>query len=325
MQVIEQLQHFTESLNRPRDANAWYQFLLTLIDELFIQTADDHFQTVITAIESFIEYCQHADFKDEISLNVVREFLTHHFSQPDPGRQFMVGQVTFCSMLPMRSIPFKIVAVLGLNEGEYPRQRVNVGFDLMSLSDSRIGDRSRRGDDRYLFLEAIISARKSLYLSYQGRSIKNNKDRQPSIVLKELMDYLEQGYGWNLYAKDKLNIRQLAMQPYSDKKTILASMQVFDKKVVSVYLLRGKSNAESRHEKFVIADSIFPQLIMIRLNLSDEYTVDIALTIEEVVRFFQHPARAFAQKKLKLYLDDSNEALNDIEPFDSDHLSRYLF
>ena len=148
------------------------------------------------AIEHLVDYCQDAEFDDAISLAVVVNFLSGQFSQPDPGRQFMIGQVTFCSMLPMRSIPFKVIAVLGLNDGDFPRQRQPLSFDLMASTPARIGDRSRRGDDRYLFLEAIISARKSLYLSYQGRSIKTNTEKQPSLVLKELLEYLTYGYGW---------------------------------------------------------------------------------------------------------------------------------
>jgi len=104
----------------------------------------------------------------------------------------------------MRSIPFKVIAVLGLNDGEFPRQRQALGFDLMSLSKAKLGDRSRRGDDRYLFLEAIISARNSLYLSYQGRNIKNNNEKQPSLVVKELMEYLAQGYGWQ-FSEEQVN------------------------------------------------------------------------------------------------------------------------
>jgi len=55
------------------------------------------------------------------------------------------------------SIPFKVIAVLGLNDGEFPRQRQPLGFDLMTQAKARLGDRSRRGDDRYLFLEAIYA------------------------------------------------------------------------------------------------------------------------------------------------------------------------
>lgn len=73
--------------------------------------------------------------------------------------------------MPMRSIPFKVVCLLGMNDGVYPRQLAPLGFDLMSQKPRR-GDRSRRDDDRYLFLEALISAQQTLYISYIGRSIQ---------------------------------------------------------------------------------------------------------------------------------------------------------
>jgi len=218
--IIEHLQYFNFQLAKARTPTQWHQFLLELLDNLFDLSQEDSFTTIIQAIESLVEYTEQANFEHLIELGIVREFLDNHFSQPDPGRQFMIGQVTFCSMLPMRSIPFKVVAILGLNDGEFPRQRTPLAFDLMAMSSFQLGDRSRRGDDRYLFLEAIISARQNLYLSYQGRNIKNNKEKQPSIVLKELMDYLSQSFHWQILTGTQENLRQLPMQPYSEKNYI---------------------------------------------------------------------------------------------------------
>lgn len=317
MLVIEQLQYFTTQLNKPRTPQEWHQFLLSFIDDMFETSNEEGFNSVFSAIESFVENCQHANFSEKIELTILREYLNSHFSQPDPGRQFMVGQVTFCSMLPMRSIPFKVVAVLGLNDGEYPRQRAPLGFDLMSLSQSRIGDRSRRGDDRYLFLEAIISARQALYLSYQGRSIKNNNQRQPSIVLKELMDYLEQAYGWQLLSEDNSDLRQLAMQPYSEKNYI-GKYAGFDKKWLALSPSQQTSKLNNQADA---SDSQNNQALVIDVNECQKFS----LTLNDLTRFFTHPSRYFAQTKLALYLDNYDEQLLDIEPFDSDHLSRYLF
>ena len=325
MLVVEQLQYYSQQLNTARTPQSWYQFLQTLINDIFDVGSDENFKNVFAAIESFVEYCQHASFEQKIDLNILREFLNNHFSQPEPGRQFMVGQVTFCSMLPMRSIPFKIVAVLGLNDGEFPRQRAPLGFDLMSLSQSRIGDRSRRGDDRYLFLEAIISARKSLYLSYQGRSIKNNNERQPSIVLKELMDYLSQAYQWKLLGDDTHDIRQLAMQPYSDKN-YLGKYAGFDNKWLALspaYQLQSIGGSEylnlSEYEEASVNKNAHQQK-----NQETDY-YNLSLQSNDLVRFFVHPSRYFAQKKLSLYLDNVTDQLEDVEPFESDHLSRYIF
>lgn len=203
MQIIEQLQFFAQHLSSDKNSSSWLSFLHNLLDELFICDDELAFDIINNALNSLVDFCEEANYYHKISLSVVRDFLQNHFSEPDPGRQFLVGQVTFCSMLPMRSIPFKVIAVLGLNDGKFPRQRQPLGFDLMAITPSKIGDRSRRGDDRYLFLEAIICARSALYLSYQGRNIRNNNELQPSLVLKELMEYLDLGYGWSLLNKNE--------------------------------------------------------------------------------------------------------------------------
>ena len=93
----------------------------------------------------------------------------------------------------MRSIPFKVVCLLGMNDGQYPRTVPKDGFDLMNNRQRR-GDRSRRDDDRYMFLEAILSAQSHLYISYVGQSLQDNSKKVPSVLVTELMEYCQQNY-----------------------------------------------------------------------------------------------------------------------------------
>ena len=320
MLLIEQLQTFASSLSQARDAAGWQVFLKGLVEDLFDVEADNSFTLIYQAVESLVEYCSHAQFNDVIDLVVIRDFLNSHFSQPDPGRQFMVGQVTFCSMVPMRSIPFKIIAVLGLNDGEFPRQRQPLGFDLMDISPPQLGDRSRRGDDRYLFLEAIISARQALYLSYQGRNINNNKPKQASLLLKELMEYLSLGYGWSLLDEQQEHIRQLAMQPFS-LKNYQQQYASFDDKWLTLRHGRGTDtpglNTAKTPEPAVFS---IPTPIM----AADTQTTKLILEASELVRFYQHPAKHFAQGQLALFFEHNSLLLDDAEPFVSDRLQGYL-
>ena len=314
MLIIEQLQTYAHSLSTPRTVKNWQVFLFSLVDELFIADNDTGFTIVSQAIESMVEFCAHAHFDDEIDLAIVRDFLDHHFSQPDPGRQFIVGQVTFCSMLPMRSIPFKVIAVLGLNDGEFPRQRQPLGFDLMSITPAKLGDRSRRGDDRYLFLEAIISARRSLYLSYQGRNIKNNAPKQASLVLKELMEYLHKGYGWQFTSEEATedncaDLRQLPMQPFS-QQNYFGSYPSFDKN----WLQLSK----------VSQQELIPLSIAPEASEGETKSTDIEILLTQLIAFFQHPSKAFAQQQLNLYFEQRDIELDDIEPFEHNRLQSYL-
>lgn len=93
----------------------------------------------------------------------------------------------------MRAIPFKLVCLLGMNDGDYPRAQPPLDFDLMG-SDYRPGDRSRREDDRYLLLEALLSARDQLYISWVGRSIRDNSERPACVLIGQLRDHIASGW-----------------------------------------------------------------------------------------------------------------------------------
>tara|TARA_R110002167_G_scaffold365860_1_gene591674 strand:+ start:7521 stop:11234 length:3714 start_codon:yes stop_codon:yes gene_type:complete len=363
MLFIEQLQSFAQQLNTPRTATAWQRFLLNQLELLFatnsffstnvkqtkssqanvlqvnvLQANNQQINSQIEnslviieqAISALVEYCLHAHFEEKIDLVIVVDFLNNHFSQGDASRQFMVGQVTFCSMLPMRSIPFKVIAVLGLNDGEFPRQRQPLGFDLMAQSPPMLGDRSRRGDDRYLFLEALISARHALYLSYQGRNIKNNNEKQPSLVLKELMDYLTQGYGWN-FAKGKSNsengedennniqLQQMPMQPFSEENYLAAD---FSKNSASSIV---KASFDANWLKLSKNDHSSVTVNESALVINDDEKIALtSLTANDLIRFFQHPSKMFAQQALNLYLETNKVELDDVEPFSANYLESYL-
>jgi exodeoxyribonuclease V gamma subunit len=329
MLAIEQLQQFALTVTKARTPKEWQSYLLEQLDLLFSRglhssamstNIDNALQTIDDAIASFVEYTEHASLTDKIDLNIITDFLNKHFSQGDSSRQFMVGQVTFCSMLPMRSIPFKIIAVLGLNDGEFPRQRQPVGFDLMTHAKAKLGDRSRRGDDRYLFLEAIISARQALYLSYQGRNIKNNSEKQPSIVLKELMDYLAQGYGWNIDQTNDSNIRQMAMQPFSIENYLKHSNT--SKAIQGSFDANWLTLAKEHEDTITQDNSIFitdkpDVLVQEKLDIVD-------IDASQLIKFFQHPSKVFAQHNLNLTLDNRDLVIDDVEPFSSNYLESYL-
>jgi len=338
MLFIEQLQHFSHQLNSARTAKAWQNFLLNQLEVLFstqvafstnttkktelqatLQTnnqIDNSIAIIEQAIASLVEYCEHAHFDEEIGLPIIVDFLNNHFSQGDASKQFMVGQVTFCSMLPMRSIPFKVIAVLGLNDGEFPRQRPSLGFDLIAQSKAVLGDRSRRGDDRYLFLEALISARKALYLSYQGRNIRNNREKEPSLVLKELMGYLAQGYGWQ-FEQESSDVHQMPMQPYSED-----NYTVRDAELIVKSGFKPSFNANwltlGQHEHNQAPQD---ELVVEACDIADNINT---ITANELIRFFQHPSKMFAQQVLNLYLDSREVNLDDIESFTANHLENYL-
>lgn len=308
-ELLEQLQYYSRELQTPRSPIDWKEFLFQAKESLFSTLSEDSsaHQIIEQAIDDLGEYTSHARYEHVLPLSVIRDFLLAHFNQAEPGRQFMAGQVTFCSMVPMRSVPFRIIAVLGLNDGEFPRQRQPMGFDLMASEPARKGDRSRRGDDRYLFLEALISCRDKLYLSYQGHDIKTNDIREPSLVVKELMDYVEKGYGWQLTDKQRLQLLNIPLQAFS-KENYQQPLKSFNTQWLKLIAPGERRNNLSTLDAFSLPDS-------------DEITI----TAEELVQFFDNPCKRFAQTRLGLYFDNEQIVVpDDSEPFETNHLDRYL-
>ncbi|WP_051275368.1 exodeoxyribonuclease V subunit gamma [Aestuariibacter salexigens] len=302
MQVLECMARHRQRMVAPRSVQEWQQYLLALRDDMFAQVDDEQGLALITqVIGDFAQTSAEASLEGTLTLSVVRDFLTRHLSKADAGNHFMTGQVTFCSMVPMRSIPFRVVAILGLNDGAFPRLDSVMSIDLMRQTSRRRGDRSRRGDDRYLFLEALISARDMLYLSYQGRHIKDNTERQPSLVLAELQRYLQQGYGWN-FSPDA-----------SDSQLYQAPIHPF-----SADNYRGDSPSFDKGWYQTINPDIqaIPEISYI-------HPLEPEIDVDAMSRCFANPLKYYAQQVLGLYLDNDAELLDDNEPFDFSYLDRY--
>jgi exodeoxyribonuclease V gamma subunit len=148
-------------------------------------------ERVLAPLEDWLSDCQSAQFDAPLALSVVR---SHWLAQMDAAslqRRFIGGGVQFATLMPMRAIPFKVVCMLGMNDGDYPRAPTPRDFDLMSQAGlGRAGDRARREDDRYLFLEAVLSARQRLYVSWQGRRASDHAVLPASVLVGQLLDHL---------------------------------------------------------------------------------------------------------------------------------------
>ena len=193
IEFIERLDGWREWLDQARPIDQWQLGLSRMIDDLFqSNTTDDaSLQTIRDAVNQLAGDVVDADYQSLIKPAVLRQMLSDKLSQQGGWARFMAGSINVCTLMPMRSIPFRVVCLLGMNDEDYPRQVTPIGFDLMTAPGSRArrGDRSRRDDDRYLFLEAVCSAQDKLYISYRGFDARDNSERQPSVLVSELLDY----------------------------------------------------------------------------------------------------------------------------------------
>jgi len=129
----------------------------------------------------------HGGMSQPLAVDVVRTALKGLLDDPTRGG-VPSGAVTFAAMASLRHLPYRFVCVLGLNDGAFPSTARPIEFDLM-VRDPRRGDRQRRVDERNVFLDLVLAARERLYLSYTGKSVRDNSPIPPSVLIAELLDY----------------------------------------------------------------------------------------------------------------------------------------
>lgn len=239
--------------------------------------------------------------KEDVSLDVMSAWLESRFSESASSTGFLRGQLTFCSMLPMRSIPFKVIALLGLNEGEFPKIDKHPTFDLIG-QHFRKGDRSHKSDDRYQFLEIVLSARQQLIMVYIGQSIHRNNTIPPSVVISELLEVLE-----NHYQLSDLIIEH-PLQPFSHRyfteQSELFSFSKTDFETANA-LHTDKSETEQWWQGSL--ETSTPEII----------------DINDLFAFYRHPQHYFVQRKLGIRLTGLSADVEEREPFAIDTLDAY--
>ncbi|WP_351088563.1 exodeoxyribonuclease V subunit gamma [Shewanella sp. S1-49-MNA-CIBAN-0167] len=306
-----------------------------------IQAIRDALVTLDTELDS-------AGHQGQVNIEVLKQWFNQRLTESRVGQRYLAGSVNFCTLMPMRSIPFKVVCLLGMNDGVYPRVQHPVGFDLMAHFGPKKGDRSRRLDDRYLFLEALLSAREQLYISYIGHSERDNAERIASMLVSELVEYcqlsylpqkmvqqLEQQADINLDDADKAVLTQLIqaqpLQPF-DAKLFRDTQQTVD----SLSKLQHSFNAQwcPPPANATINNHFFQQALPLSVEQADEVFAHtqinsegikvVELELSSLIRFYRNPAQFFFNRSLKVDLSLNIQADDNDEPFSLNALERYL-
>jgi exodeoxyribonuclease V gamma subunit len=202
--------------------------------------------------------------------------------------------------MPMRSIPFEVVCLLGMNDGDYPRSTTRSDFDLMGLpGQSRPGDRSRRDDDRQLMLEAVLSARRVLYISWTGRNARDNSELPPSVLVSQLRDHLQAGWSGPVLADRTI---EHPLQPFSRR--------YFEGGALFTHAREWRAAHEGR-------DGDAHAFVPVPLERT------VPLSIDALLAFLRHPVREFFRRRLGVVFSDRDAVPEDEETFSLDGLEEY--
>ncbi|MCW8945675.1 MAG: exodeoxyribonuclease V subunit gamma [Sedimenticola sp.] len=295
----------------PLSLSTWKDRLNDLIDRFLEpdETTLYQIQALRSAIIRMVETAGQADFTGVVSRELIISQLRQQLSLPSSGR-FLGGGVTFCALTPLRALPFKVIGMIGMNEGAFPRDRPPVGFDLMA-GDHRLGDRSRRTDDRYLFLETLISARSQLYISYTGRDVRDNSALPPSVLVSELMDYLDARY----QSQDGGSAVHHLMTEHP--------LQAFNARYFSSESGMFSYSQSNCQGALALQKSTRSESVpFIKKRLSEPDASWRQIELNQLISFYLNPVRYLLSRRLGITLAAEDELPDSRDPFELDYFSR---
>ncbi len=340
-QFVAQLARLRSDLGEPRSPAQWRAILLEAIDTFIAPVGDeiDDERQTRAAIGQLQANMERGGLGRPLEVDVVRAALRGLLDDPTRGG-VPTGSVTFAAMGSLRQLPHRIVCVLGLDDGAFPSTARPVEFDLMAQHPRR-GDRQRRIDERNLFLDLLLAARERFYLSYTGRSVRDNSVMPPSVLIDELLDYAAA-------AIEAAPPSEQTRKAARERLTFVHPLQPFSP---AYFEPQADPRLRSFNEEY--CDALRQQLRLIRSTQAAGtpppaapaeagdgeaawephgrfFQASLApagpefrdVTLEALQRFFRNPCQALLRDRLGLVLPRGDEELQDEEPFVPDYEGR---
>lgn len=300
-----------EKQRKDRTIAGHCQFILQVLQKFFVKNSTEELyevQQVKDSLEKLIQFSTLANPEHPIGFDEFVLLFEKELASISMQQTFKEHTVNIASLLPMRSIPFKVVCVLGMNDGQYPVPRAKDNNDLLALYP-KVGDRNRLDEQRYLFLQALLSARDYFYASYLGNSVIDNAEKFPSLLLRELIEFIDNNFCL-LERSEPVSAQILqhqALQPFSESYFSSDKFFSYQHKFLRQALaLRQQSKQSEFFDRQVNDASIGGEV----------------KNLVEVQRIFVNPSRILLES-MDVYLGLGEAQDLDVEAFKGDGLSRY--
>lgn len=316
-ELVDRLTAALDALTTPQPIGDWSAALAGAADVLTATTPGDAWQR--TELQRLLDdVVAGASIDGAISATLLelpefRALLAERLAGRPTRANFRTGHLTVCTLMPMRSVPHRVVCLLGLDDGAFPRRSARDGDDLI-LDDPHVGDRDPRAEDRQLLLDALLAATDRLIVTYTGNDERTNVQRPAAVPVGELLDMVDAtacDHGGGA-ARERVLVRH-PLQPFDPRDFVPVAHAggrpwSFDR--VALDGARALSGPRARPAPFLADRLAAPR---------DQRVVEL----DDLVRFVAHPARAFLRRRLGIGVGDFSDELKDELPVALDGLERW--
>ena len=300
---IEKLRETVRQLSGVRPLGAWLTALRAGIEALACTEED---WPAAQLQREFAEMGEHPDAAGTpMRLSDVRALLDRQLAGRPTRANFRTGTLTVCTMVPMRSVPHRVVCLVGLDDGVFPRLGAIDGDDALAR-DPRTGERDIRSEDRQLLLDAIGAATQTLVITYTGANEYSGQARPPAVPLAELLD--------TVYATTEHPVDVVTEHP----------LQPFDIRNVTPGALTPKGPFTFDPTALTAAQASAGQRAQRPEFLTDPLPVPPAtdVALEDLAGFFRDPVKGFF-RALDYTLPWDVDGVSDAMPVDIDALEEW--
>jgi exodeoxyribonuclease V gamma subunit len=305
-EFVDRVHAAVDALTHPQSVREWTEVIARVADALTATSDQQSWQLreLQRLLDDVLTESGNGDGQREATLELgdVRALLADRLRGRPTRANFRTGHLTVCTLVPMRSVPHRVVCILGLDDGEYPRRARRDGDDEM-LAEPHVGDRDPRSEDRQMLLDALLAATERLIITYTGNDERTNVRRPPAVPVGELLDIVERTVRCESgSARDAVEIHH-PLQPFDPRNFITGKLVAGERWGFDPQALAGAR---------ALSGQRVPRRPFLQAPLPprDDSVVELNL----LIRFVEHPARALLRDRLGISVSEYFDEVQDAMP-----------
>jgi exodeoxyribonuclease V gamma subunit len=299
-ELVDRLHAALDALAAPKALDAWAAAIAAAADDLTAAAPHERWQSY--ELQRLLDdaVAEAAGAGTELALPEVRSLLADRLRGRPTRANFRTGHLTVCTLVPMRSVPHRVVCLLGLDDGAFPRKAPRDGDDLI-VADPHVGDRDPRAEDRQMLLDALMAATDRLIVTYTGNDERTNARRPPAVPIGELLEVVSR----------RVEVRH--------------PLQPFDPRNFAPGALAGAGSWSFEPVTLAGARALIGPRAQPRPFLTEPLPAvpEAAIELEDLIACVQHPVRAFLRQRLGVRVAEYSDELEDELRVELDGLAKW--